>query len=206
MWIVLIIAIIKHPSFQRCIFIHLWQMIFRIHSIIVTCGWFFLFSILLYLLLNHVILGQASPFIRLEPLCFIQFLHLVILLLYVSGLLLPLKIHVLLDSLVLWVIDHPALLGGRLRPTLLQIVLVVLKDLKVWVHAGLGSLLSTSAGFLLDEARWVVADFLKHFYLLLSVHLPFKHIVARLLLLKTLEQILIFFSDPHHFSLSHVFI
>jgi hypothetical protein len=110
----------------------------------------------------------------------------------------------LLDSLALRVVT---LLGGRLRPTLLQIVLVVLKDLKVWVHAGLGgSLLSPSAGFLLDEARWVVADFLKHFYLLLTVHLPLKHIVAGLLLLKTFEQILIFFSDPHHFSLSHVFI
>jgi hypothetical protein len=58
----------------------------------------------------------------------------------------------------------------------------------------------------MDEAWWVVADFLKHFYLLLTVHLPLKHIVAGLLLLKTFEQILIFFSDPHHFSLSHVFI
>ena len=182
-------------------------MIFGIHPFVVACGGFLLFSILLYLLLNHVILGRAPIIVRLEALSLIKLLHLVILLLDVCGLLLPLELHILLDRLVLRIVNHPAVtLSRRLRATLLQIVLVVLEDLIVWIHTGLSSPLSTSSGFLLDQAGWVVADFFKHFNLFFAIHFPFKHIVARLFLLKTFEQIFVFFSDPNHLSLSHVFI
>ena len=179
-------------------------MILRIHPLIVARRRFLLLPILLHLLLNHVVLSRPAV-ILFEPLCLIQLLHLVILFLDVSRLLLPLELHVLLDGLVVRVVNHPAI-SGRLGATLFQVVLVVLEDFKVRVHTRLGSALATSAGFLGDKARWVVADFFEHFNLFFAIQLPFKHIVARLFLLETFEQIFVFFCDPHHLSLSHVFI
>jgi type I restriction enzyme S subunit len=56
------------------------------------------------------------------------------------------------------------------------------------------------------DIKNVLETIYPNFNLFFEIHLPFKHIVARLFLLETFEQILVFFSDPNHLSLSHVFI
>lgn len=57
-----------------------------------------------------------------------------------------------------------------------------------------------------DEARWIVAYFLEHFDLFLTVHLPFEDVVDGLLLLESFEQVLILLGDPHHLSLADVLV